>query len=153
MEERYIVSDLDDLAEVAGDLALALTSGSDDAKARIVLFYGSMGAGKTTLIKAVCEALGVEDTVTSPTFALVNEYSTANGEPVFHFDFYRIECLEEAYDLGYEEYFYSGRLCLVEWPEKIDALIPYDDPSVLMSTVSISVNEKGARIIDCRIAE
>lgn len=89
MEERYIVSDLDDLAEVAGDLASALTSGSDDAKARIVLFYGSMGAGKTTLIKAVCEALGVEDTVTSPTFALVNEYSTANGEPVFHFDFYR----------------------------------------------------------------
>ncbi len=153
MEERYIVSDLDDLAEVAGDLASALTSGSDDAKARIVLFYGSMGAGKTTLIKAVCEALGVEDTVTSPTFALVNEYSTANGEPVFHFDFYRIEYLEEAYDLGYEEYFYSGRLCLVEWPEKIDALIPYDDPSVLLSTVSISVNEKGARIIDCRIAE
>lgn len=153
MEERYIVSDLDDLAEVASDLASALTAEDDGTTARIVLFYGPMGAGKTTLIKALCEALGVEDTVTSPTFALVNEYSTANGEPVFHFDFYRIERIEEVYDLGYEEYFYSGHLCLVEWPEKIDGLIPYGDPSVRLSTVSISVNDKGARIIDCHIAE
>lgn len=153
MEERYIVSDLDDLAEVASDLASALTAEDDGTTARIVLFYGSMGAGKTTLIKAICEALGVDDTVTSPTFALVNEYSTTNGEPVFHFDFYRIERIEEVYDMGYEEYFYSGHLCLVEWPEKIDDLIPYDDPSVRLSTISISVNEKGARIIDCRIAK
>ncbi|MDE6482979.1 MAG: tRNA (adenosine(37)-N6)-threonylcarbamoyltransferase complex ATPase subunit type 1 TsaE [Rikenellaceae bacterium] len=151
MEDRYIVSDLDDLEEVAGKLASALTSGDDGATARIVLFYGSMGAGKTTLIKAVCEALGVEDTVTSPTFALVNEYRTAEDKPVYHFDFYRIERIEEAYDLGYEEYFYSGGLCLVEWPEKIEPLIPYDDPSVRLSTVSITVNEKGARIIDCHI--
>ncbi len=152
MEERYIVSDPDDLTEVAGSLAAAL-SGQDDGSARIVLFYGSLGAGKTTLIKAVCEALGVEDTVTSPTFAIVNEYRTGDGEPVYHFDFYRTERVEEAYDLGYEEYFYSGKLCLVEWPEKIDALIPYDDPSVRLSTVSISVGEKGARVIDCHIAE
>ncbi len=93
----------------------------------IFAFYGKMGAGKTTFIKAVCEALGVEDPVTSPTFALVNEYRSAtNAELIYHFDFYRIKKLEEVYDLGYEDYFYSGALCFIEWPELIEELLPGD---------------------------
>ena len=90
----------------------------------------SPGAGKTTLIGAILDRLGSADTVTSPTFALVNQYDTADGRPVFHFDFYRIDRIEEAYDFGYEEYFYSGNLCLVEWPEKIEELLPDDTMTV-----------------------
>ena len=90
----------------------------------VVALRGEMGAGKTTLIRAVADALGVEDQVTSPTFALVNQYEGANGERLFHFDFYRIDDEREAFDLGYEEYFYSGDLCFVEWPEKIESLLP-----------------------------
>ena len=90
----------------------------------VVALRGEMGAGKTTLIRALAEVMGVEDQVTSPTFALVNEYRSAKGERLFHFDFYRIDDLREAYDLGYEEYFYSGDLCLVEWPEKVEPLLP-----------------------------
>lgn len=91
---------------------------------RVVALYGTMGAGKTTLIREICTALGVGDTVTSPTFAIVNQYIGGEGEPVYHFDFYRINRIEEAFDMGYEEYFYSGDLCLVEWPEKIEQLLP-----------------------------
>lgn len=92
---------------------------------RIICFYGSMGAGKTTLIKAICTELGVTDVVSSPTFALVNEYSDGQGEPVFHFDFYRIKKLEEVFDFGYEEYFYNpGGICLIEWPELIEDILP-----------------------------
>ena len=83
-----------------------------------------MGAGKTTLISTLMESLGSEDIVTSPTFALVNQYYTAEREPVYHFDFYRINSINEAFDMGYEEYFYSGDLCLVEWPEKVEQLLP-----------------------------
>ena len=90
----------------------------------VVALRGEMGAGKTTLIRSVAEALGAEDQVTSPTFALVNQYEGANGERIVHFDFYRIEDEREAFDLGYEEYFYSGDLCFVEWPEKIEGLLP-----------------------------
>lgn len=90
----------------------------------VVALRGEMGAGKTTLIRAVAEVLGVEDQVTSPTFALVNQYADGRGERLFHFDFYRIDDEREAFDLGYEEYFYSGDLCFVEWPEKIEALLP-----------------------------
>lgn len=90
----------------------------------VVALRGEMGAGKTTLIRTLAERLGVEDQVTSPTFALVNQYETAAGERLFHFDFYRIDDEREAFDLGYEEYFYSGDLCLVEWPEKIERLLP-----------------------------
>ena len=90
----------------------------------IVAFYGNMGAGKTTLIKNLCAKLGVQDEVNSPTFALVNEYQTENLDSVFHFDFYRIKSLEEVFDIGYEDYFYGGNLCLLEWPELIDTLMP-----------------------------
>ncbi len=112
--------DLGDLAEVA-DLILENLDGRN-----VVAFRGEMGAGKTTLISAICERLGVEDDVTSPTFALVNNYRGAGGEEIFHFDFYRIDRIEEAYDMGYEEYFYGSGLCLVEWPEKVEELIPED---------------------------
>ena len=93
---------------------------------RVFAFYGKMGAGKTTFIKAVCEELGVEDVITSPTFAIVNEYGLPTGESLFHFDFYRIKKLEEVYDMGYEDYFYSGALCFIEWPELIEEVLPDD---------------------------
>ncbi|MBP3356311.1 MAG: tRNA (adenosine(37)-N6)-threonylcarbamoyltransferase complex ATPase subunit type 1 TsaE [Rikenellaceae bacterium] len=93
---------------------------------RTVALYGAMGAGKTTLISAIAARMGSDDTVTSPTFALVNQYRTADRQTIYHFDFYRIDRLEEAYDLGYEEYFFSGDLCLIEWPEKIEPLLPED---------------------------
>ena len=91
---------------------------------RFFAFFGKMGVGKTTLIKALCAQLGVEDNVCSPTFAIINEYSAGNGEPVYHFDFYRIKDINEAYNIGYEEYFYSGCYCLTEWTEKIEPLLP-----------------------------
>ena len=91
---------------------------------RIFAFYGAMGAGKTTFIKALCQELGSGDYVTSPTFALINEYSTNDGSVIYHFDFYRIKKLEEAFDLGYEDYIYSGNYCFIEWPEMIESLLP-----------------------------
>ena len=122
----------------------------------VIAFYGGMGAGKTTFIKALCEELGVEDTVTSPTFALVNEYSIneelrmkneefltktdsslftlhSSLSKVFHFDFYRIKRLEEVYDMGYEDYFYSGSICLIEWPELVEELLPEDTVRVTIT--------------------
>ena len=90
----------------------------------VFAFYGKMGAGKTTFIKALCHELGVTDTVNSPTFAIVNEYEDATGNPVYHFDFYRIKKLSEAYDMGCDEYFYSGHPCFIEWPELIEELLP-----------------------------
>ena len=98
----------------------------------VVLLRGGMGAGKTTLVSRIAARLGAEDTVTSPTFALVNQYEGAKCR-IYHFDFYRIDRIEEVFDLGYEEYFYSGDLCLVEWPEKIEPLIP-DDAMVVRIT-------------------
>ena len=93
---------------------------------RVFAFYGKMGAGKTTFVKAICEELGVEDVITSPTFAIINEYTQPDGEPLYHFDFYRIKKLEEVYDMGYEDYFYSGVLCFIEWPELIEEVLPDD---------------------------
>lgn len=91
---------------------------------RHIAFYGEMGAGKTTLILEILKVLGVKDRGSSPTFSIVNEYQRPNGDPVYHFDFYRIESEEEVYDIGYETYFYSGFYCLMEWPEKIETLLP-----------------------------
>ena len=102
---------------------------------RIFAFYGAMGAGKTTFIRALCRALGVEDTVTSPTFAIVNEYATSEGEPIYHFDFYRIRRLSEAYDMGCEEYFQSGHLCLIEWPELVEEALPEETVRVTIETL------------------
>ena len=109
----------------------------------VFAFYGKMGAGKTTFIKAVCEELGVEDVITSPTFAIVNEYrSDTTGELIYHFDFYRIKKIEEVYDMGYEDYFYSGALCFIEWPELIEELLPEE-----AEKVTIEENADGSRIV------
>lgn len=99
----------------------------------VFAFYGKMGAGKTTFIKAICEVLGVEDVITSPTFALVNEYTSGDGDPIYHFDFYRIKKLDEVYDMGYEDYFYSGSLCFLEWPELIEDVLPEDAVKVTIT--------------------
>ncbi|WP_435254798.1 tRNA (adenosine(37)-N6)-threonylcarbamoyltransferase complex ATPase subunit type 1 TsaE [Tenacibaculum sp. A30] len=112
---------------------------------KILLFYGEMGVGKTTLIKELCKVLGVEDIASSPTFSLVNEYRTTTNETVYHFDFYRIEDEEEAYDMGVEDYFYSNNWCLVEWPENIKNLLPLDTVSI-----SISLLENGQRNIQLK---
>ena len=117
MKEQF--DNIRQLPDVARKL---LESFPDD---RFFAFFGSMGVGKTTLIKEFCAELGVEDVVCSPTFAIVNEYRrVTNGEPVYHFDFYRLKSLGEAYDLGYEEYFYSGCYCFTEWTEKVEELLP-----------------------------
>lgn len=100
----------------------------------VFAFYGKMGAGKTTFIKAICEELGVEDVITSPTFAIVNEYESPK-QTIYHFDFYRIKKLEEVYDMGYEEYFYSGALCFIEWPELIEEVLPEDAVKVTIEEV------------------
>ena len=98
----------------------------------VFAFYGKMGAGKTTFIKAVCEELGVEDVINSPTFAIVNEYVDGNGNPVYHFDFYRIKNMQEVMDMGYEDYVYSGNVCFMEWPELIENLLPDDAVKVVI---------------------
>lgn len=92
----------------------------------VVALYGSMGVGKTTLIREICDQMGVQERVSSPSFAIVNVYNRENGEQINHFDFYRIKKIEEAYDFGYEEYFFSGNLCLIEWPELVEELLPQD---------------------------
>ena len=106
----------------------------------VFAFRGEMGAGKTTFIKAICEKLGIEDTINSPTFAIVNEYRSNSGELVYHFDFYRINKIEEVFDFGYEDYFYSGSICFIEWPEKTESLLPHD-----VVNVSITEQEDGSR--------
>ena len=111
------IKDIAQLPEVARTLLDTFSS------ERFFAFFGKMGVGKTTLIKEICTALGVKDNVCSPTFAIVNEYN-AKGEPVYHFDFYRLKSIAEAYDIGYEEYFYSGDYCFTEWTEKIEELLP-----------------------------
>jgi ATPase, YjeE family len=109
---------------------------------KVVALYGQMGAGKTSLVQQICKVLDVKDVVSSPTFSLVNEYLLPDGSPIYHFDFYRINKLEEAFDFGYEEYFFSGHLCLVEWPEIIEELIPEDAVKL-----HITVQQSGVREI------
>ncbi|EKU88487.1 tRNA (adenosine(37)-N6)-threonylcarbamoyltransferase complex ATPase subunit type 1 TsaE [Bacteroides oleiciplenus] len=113
------IQSLDHIHEAAREFIAAMGDNT------VFALYGKMGAGKTTFIKALCQELGVEDVVTSPTFAVINEYrSDIAGELIYHFDFYRIKKLEEVYDMGYEDYFYSGALCFIEWPELVEELLP-----------------------------
>ena len=131
------IKDLDHIEEAAREFIAQM---GDDT---VFAFYGKMGAGKTTFIKALCKLLGVEDEVNSPTFAIINEYrSETTAELIYHFDFYRIKKLEEVYDLGYEDYFYSGALCFIEWPELIEELLPLD-----AKKVTITENSDGSRVI------
>ena len=117
---------LENLSEVATELI-------SSAKNKTLLFYGQMGVGKTTLIKEICKQLGVLDTISSPTFSLVNEYETSKIEKVYHFDFYRIAQEEEALDIGIEEYFDNNDWCLIEWPENIENLLPLDAVEIPLS--------------------
>ena len=130
------INNTDELAAAAQQFVEAM------GDREVFAFYGKMGAGKTTFIKAICEALGVEDVVTSPTFAIVNEYMTPKRESIYHFDFYRIKNLREACDIGCEEYFYSGCPCFIEWPELIEELLPEDAVKV-----NIEVHEDGTRTV------
>ncbi|MBE6257798.1 MAG: tRNA (adenosine(37)-N6)-threonylcarbamoyltransferase complex ATPase subunit type 1 TsaE [Prevotella sp.] len=132
---EIIINNLENIREAAR----AFIDAIGDHK--VFAFYGSMGAGKTTFVKAICEELGVEDVITSPTFAIINEYSSREGV-IYHFDFYRIKKLEEVYDMGYEDYFYSGALCFIEWPELIEEVLPEDAVKV-----SIRENADGSRIV------
>jgi tRNA threonylcarbamoyladenosine biosynthesis protein TsaE len=136
MDNLQITTTLDTLCEAARELLQAFP---DD---RFFAFYGKMGAGKTTLIKELCAALGSSDNVCSPTFAIVNEYLSGAGEPIYHFDFYRINNISETYDIGYEEYFYSGYYCFTEWTEKVEPLLPE-------SYIKVSIEElpSGQRLI------
>ena len=131
---------IDDLAQINEAAKQFVAAMGDNT---IFAFYGHMGAGKTTFIKAICEELGVKDVITSPTFAIVNEYTDGQGEPVYHFDFYRIKKQEEVYDIGFEDYVESGSVCLMEWPELIEDILPAD-------TVKISITEQpdGTRLVE-----
>ena len=120
----YSIPQEDELANAAEALLAKFKN------SRVFIFSGAMGSGKTTFIKYICRALGVSGGISSPTFSLVNEYECTNGSVVYHFDFYRIKNIQEAYDIGYEEYFYSGNYCFIEWPEKIPGLVPADAVSI-----------------------
>jgi tRNA threonylcarbamoyladenosine biosynthesis protein TsaE len=129
MESCFEINSTDELVPVAIDL-IAKTE-----KNKVVAFYGSMGSGKTTFIKTICKQMGVKEGISSPTFSIINEYALPNQQRIFHFDFYRIKSLAEAYDLGYEDYFYSNNYCFIEWPEMIETLLPTE-----IVRVKISVN-------------
>ena len=130
MDMEIKINSLDSIHEAAKQFIAAMGDNT------VFAFYGKMGAGKTTFIKAVCEELGVTDVINSPTFAIVNEYrSEDTAELIYHFDFYRINKLEEVYDMGYEDYFYSGALCFIEWPELVEELLPGN-------TIKVSIEEQ-----------
>ena len=136
-------------AATIGELRnVAHTILSDLPDQYIYAFNGKMGAGKTTLIKAFCEELGVEEVVTSPTFALVNEYNSKDNNPVYHFDFYRIKKIDEVFDIGYEEYFYSDNYCFIEWPELVMELLPESYVYIL-----IEEDDSGNRIISYHVTD
>ena len=137
MEHKIVIKDIAALDAAARDFLAQI--GDND----LIAFYAPMGAGKTTFITAVCRALGVEgDAVSSPTFSIVNEYRTNDGESIFHFDFYRITKISEALDIGFYDYIDSGCLCLMEWPENIDDILP--DETV---RVRVSVDPDGSRVL------
>ncbi|HAQ18724.1 MAG TPA: tRNA (adenosine(37)-N6)-threonylcarbamoyltransferase complex ATPase subunit type 1 TsaE [Prolixibacteraceae bacterium] len=133
---------ISDLSALGESVKLLLNTFPED---RVFAFYGAMGAGKTTFIKALCRELGSTDNVTSPTFALINEYTTSSGSVIYHFDFYRIKKMEEAFDLGYEDYIYSGNYCFIEWPEMIEPLLPEG-----IIEVRIREGKKGIRLVEAK---
>lgn len=136
---QLVIQDLKGLSTAA---AAVLNFAGDE---RMIIFKGEMGAGKTTLIKAICAETGIQDVVSSPTFSIVNEYESPEG-PVYHFDFYRIKDIREAYDIGYEEYFYSGQRCLVEWPELVAEILPES-----YICVEIQIDSPDQRTITCSL--
>ncbi len=138
MHDRIVIQDLSRIDGCAKEFLKRI------GQNRLVAFYAPMGAGKTTFTSAICKALGVrDDAVSSPTFAIVNEYRSGKGEPIYHFDFYRIEKVAEALDIGFYDYIDSGCLCLMEWPENVEEILPEDTLKV-----RISVLEDGARAVE-----
>ncbi|MCQ2174263.1 MAG: tRNA (adenosine(37)-N6)-threonylcarbamoyltransferase complex ATPase subunit type 1 TsaE [Bacteroidales bacterium] len=138
MHDRIVIQDLSRIDGCAEEFLKRI------GQNRLVAFYAPMGAGKTTFTSAICKALGVrDDAVSSPTFAIVNEYRSGKGEPIYHFDFYRIEKVAEALDIGFYDYIDSGCLCLMEWPENVEEILPEDTLKV-----RISVLEDGARAVE-----
>ena len=136
---QLLLNNLSDIDSVAQSFVETM------GQSNVFAFYGEMGAGKTTFIKALCKALGVDETITSPTFAIVNEYTKEDGDPIFHFDFYRIKNIDEAYDFGYEDYFYSGHLCFIEWPQLVEPLLP---ESVVKVQIVVEDNEQRSIIVE-----
>lgn len=130
------INSIDELPEKVKELEHAFN------KCKVVAFFAPMGAGKTTIIKALCKQMGVTDNISSPTFSIINEYHTPTSK-IYHFDFYRIKSINEAYDMGYEDYFYSNHYCFIEWPEKIEELLPQS-----IAKVKIKVNENGQRLVN-----
>ena len=139
--KTFTISSLEEIDKVAQEFISYISE--SDLQSNIFAFYGKMGAGKTTFIKAICNALGVKDNVNSPTFAIINEYKSAKGFPIYHFDFYRINKIQEAFDIGTEDYFSGNGLCLIEWPEKIAEILPED-----CIKVSITTNPDLSRTIE-----
>ncbi len=133
------IKSLDTIADAASEFIKQMGDNT------VFAFHGEMGAGKTTFIKAICEKLGVDDVINSPTFAIINEYRSDSGELIYHFDFYRINKEEEAFDFGYEDYFFSGSLCFIEWPERIESLLPHDTVHVTVKEV-----EDGSRLVEIK---
>lgn len=134
---RINIESLDKIHEAAKEFIANMGNNT------IFAFYGKMGAGKTTFIKALCEEFGVDDVITSPTFAIVNEYTDKNDDPIYHFDFYRIKKIDEVYDMGFDDYVYSGHLCFMEWPELVEDILPEETVKV-----TITANENGSRTIE-----
>jgi tRNA threonylcarbamoyladenosine biosynthesis protein TsaE len=129
MQNRIVIKSLREIERAAAEFLEMIGNN------KIIALYGSMGAGKTTFTKALCKVMGVVDGVNSPTFSIINEYRNLEGTPVYHFDFYRIESLSDAFDIGYEEYVYSGELCIIEWPEKIEQILPDETLKVQISVL------------------
>lgn len=129
------LNSLDDLPEAASQFVKLIN------RHKVFAFYGQMGAGKTTLIKAICHKLGVNENITSPTFSIVNEYFTDSENTIYHFDCYRLKNIEEAYDIGAEEYLYSGNLCFIEWPERIKSILPENTVNIQINTINDNKRE------------
>ncbi len=138
MTRTWTTVTLEQLPEVAAELLQFASS------QKIFCLHGEMGAGKTTFVKELSKTLGVSDEVQSPTFSIVNEYTAASGDPVFHFDFYRLKSLEEAYDIGYEDYVFSGHYCFIEWPEKVESLLNFAKADIFITS------DNNTRTITCR---
>ena len=134
---KLTIHSIEDITPAAQEFIAAMGDNT------VFAFYGKMGAGKTTFIKTVCQALGVTDVINSPTFAIVNEYLDGQGSPIYHFDVYRIKRQQEVLDIGYEDYIYSGCVCFMEWPELIEDLLPAD-----AVRVTITQQEDGTRVIE-----
>lgn len=141
-EYTITINGIEDYPQAAREFVKLLDRG------RIFAFYGKMGSGKTTFIKSICEELGVEDSINSPTFAIVNEYEDRNQNTIYHFDFYRIKSIEEVYNMGYEEYFYGDAICFMEWPELIEELLPEEAVKVFVREM-----DGGARDVKIMLAE